>query len=565
MAWIKNINDLSFYNTPNGVECYCAPIIRANDLTLQGIMDFNGQLSSYSATITAYTPDGITSLGEVTTSFNISYAANPIGGHFFNAILRTITGAICANPCFVLRVQIKTGTVTYFDYFTDKYCVKGECCDSPDDITITQTDVVLPPPNVVGGGTIPTTGTVTSGNNIGSCDENYLLLETFSDCFNKLSGKYYKPVNNRRYINKFNIKGRVKIMPYEVQRDNSLNCRLQRSTITKLYEFEGFDLYDANFMDEVTLSLTDQYIFIDGRRYEMATNTPFEPVQIAGNCNLLYRLRVQLQDCTAWQIHGCGDGCESKSQAFVIPNGMVQQGNYYDENKQYIGNTLDELKNYYQTYPNAVVTITDLDPEDYGCTFYAGFVVEAQGYVPTYFYIDNPSAAANRVYGIDPNNLDVCDTVAVQCQAPVLGTIINDEMICAAPEIGAIVNSPVPEVALYMTGAGTGEDEWVLENNNAYTSQNQIFLKFEVSNAFLTYDSGDPEAEMPTFSGQIAYVSQAGWPLQPKQFTQSQCPELPEDAIVIVQPDGKIEYNGTVTTADLTGSLISITSIIYTP
>lgn len=557
MAWIKNVDSLPYYTTPNGVDCYCHPILESNDLQLQGIMDFNGTLTSYSTTVFLYSPDGQTNYGGITAAFTISYGKNPNGAHFFTALLNKIASALCSHPCFVLRIQVKNGDILYFDYFTEQYCLQADCCDTPTNITFTQTGMLPSPLNVINTGT----NNVLTSNGTGAngCEKTYLKLETFSDCYNNITNKYYKAIDGKSYKNIFNIEGRLKVLPYEIQRDNSLNCRLQRSQVTRLYELEGFTLFDANTMDDISASLTDKYIFIAGRRYEIANTVPFEPVQLPNQCQLVYKLKVQLQDCLLKQIFGCGDECTTNQQAFVQPIIQGGSGNFYGENKQYIGNTISDLKAYFQTYPNAgEVTITDLDPLDYNCTFAAAFTVEAEGYIPTSYYY-NDTSGGSRIFGVSPDTLDVCSIIDAGCPMPIIGAVTNTLYVCPVPIIGAITNEAVVAEDLYFAGYG----DWVLQSNDTTLYQNTVSLKFEVKNSLLTYDSGDPDANFPQAAGQIGYVSEAGWPPFPVAFTQANAPSMVAGASITVQADGKVFYTGPVTSADLTGSLISVTDIIY--
>lgn len=564
MYWIKNVTDLSYYNTLPDVPCYCYQLNDAEDLRLHGILDYNGSLANYTATVTMYQPDGVTVIGGITGSFTFNYAKNPNGQHFFIANLNSIPQAFCSNPCFILKVEIKTGNILYFSYFTDQYCAPIECCDTPTGITILQTGTLQPQPNFTGFNpntpTIGITGVVSqTSNNADPCAKPNIRLETFSDCFDNVTQKWYQTINGKRYTNVFNIEGRFRMLPYEVQRLNSLNCRLQQSQVQKLYELEGFVIFTQPVMEEITDALACKYIFIDGNRYEMATGTPFELIKVGNVCEGTYKLKAQFQSCIAKQIYGCGGECTTtNSLAFLQPIVVNQgNGNYYSEGFQFIGTTVDDLVNYYQTQPN-VTSVTVLDQEDYNCEFEVGIIVESDGYIPTSFYYGGIQGI-NRIFGDNPNNLDVCDIVTPACAWPKIGAITNDEYVCAMPVIGAITNEEVASESLYMTGFG----DWALNSNISTRTQNTVALKFEVENPNITYDSGDPDAEIPVIAMQVAYVSAAGWPTMTKQITQAEAPSLPADAIVTIQTDGKIFYSGTVTFADLTGSKVSITDIIY--
>lgn len=557
MYWIRNINDLSYYNTPPNIPCYCNTIINTSDLRLQGILDYNGNLGSYSAEIDLYSVDGLTNYGNIASSFSVSYGKNPNGAHFFNAFLNVIPSLMCSHPCFILRVRITTGSKLYFDYYTDRYCAPSDCCNEVQVVIFEQEGTVQPSPNVVftgGGGVTPTSRPKTTTDD---CAETYVVLETFSDCYNNITEKYYAAIDGKRFTNKYNIKGRLKAIPYEIERTNSLNCRLQKSQIQRLYEIEGYDLYSPEAMDEITAALTDQFIFIDGRRYEIGKTVPFEAVQLPGVCQLYYKLKASLQDCIVKQIFGCGDECTSNQLAFLQPFVIAGDGKYYSEDKNYIGSTVADLKNYYLTYPG-VISVTDLDPVDYDCDFVAGFTVESDGYIPTSFYFGGV-VSRNRLFGVDPDTLDVCSVVDGRCIMPVLGAITNTIYVCATPVLGAITNTTPAEETLYMTGYG----DWALNSNISTRTGNVVQLKFEVENPNITYDSGDPDATIPIVAMVVAYVSEAGWPSTVVNLTDAQAPSLPAGAIVSIRPDGKIWYNGEVTFSDLTSSKVSITDIIY--
>lgn len=560
MYWYKNINDLSYYTTPAGIDCYCAQINESSDLRLQGVMDYNGTLTSYSGSVLMYQPDGVTLIGGVTASFSFSYGKNPNGAHFFNAILNTIPSALCSNPCFVLKVEIKTGTIVYFSAFTDRYCAPDECCDIPSNILITQSGSIQPSPNIRPFNPVDNNPGITARGGMTDpvCGKPMVKLETFSDCFDNITGKYYKAINGKRYTNVFNIPARLKALPYEIQRNNSLNCRLQQSQIQRQYELEGFNLFSRDVMDDITASLTCQYIFINGTRYEIGTMTPFEVFPLQGQCATMYKLKATLQDCITKQIYGCGDICINNQQAFVQPiTQQVGTGQYYDESKKLIANNVEELKNYYRTYPN-VISVTDIDPVDYDCDFVTAFIVESDHYIPTSFYY-NGTSVNDRIFGVPPETLNLCEQITPACAYPVLGAIINTEYICPTPVLGAIINTGATPESLYLTGYGN----WGYVSDISTRVGNQVNLKFEVKNPDITYDSSDPDATIPNVSAIVAYISEAGWPSEVVNITKAQAPSLPLGAIVSIQPDGKIRYSGEVTAADLTGSTISITDIIY--
>ena len=118
------------------------------------------------------------------------------------------------------------------------------------------------------------------------------------------------------------------------------------------------------------------------------------------------------------------------------------------------------------------------------------------------------------------------------------------------------------EETLYLTSLG----DWELidAESVAKRSQNVVTLKFDVLNEDLTYDSGDPEAELPVVSADVAYISAGGWPKEMKMFTHANIDSIPADGLLTIDTNGRINYTGPVTAANLSGSNIQITNIIYT-
>jgi hypothetical protein len=588
MQWFDNKFDLQYYNQPEGVPCYCEALVKPADMMLQGMLPpVPG--NTYTMHIDVYSADGNVKYETATTYFSYFFGSIPDGRRYFNARLKSWSPAMCTHECYVLNVYVTNAAGgQVFNQWTERYCI-ANCCDEVTGISFAQSDVTdpyRPSPFILGNGgpisptkPVSPTGPLTPSTPVGgpanNCGDAYITVTSWFDCYDKFTGDYYgdpKDVYGGgtafKYRKITNIRGLVRVLPREIKREYSVNCRLQRVESTTQYQVIGFDVFAGWKMRELEDQLHASHISVNNynninRAVEYSGGTAFQLLQVGFNCTPFYKLDATLNDCTMSQIFGCGDACSTQGSA---PLGMVipaAQGNmqYYDENKNYLGSTAEELINYYSTRPG-VENVEILDAEDYDCDFTAAFIVYGTDYVPTSVYV-NGVRPRNRIFGQSVAAMnELCKLVKPACATPFIGTVYMEDNICATPAIGTIYMENYGEETLYLTSLG----DWELidAESVAKRSQNVVTLKFDVLNEDLTYDSGDPEAELPVVSADVAYVSAGGWPKEMKMFTHVNIDSIPADGLLTIDTNGRINYTGPVTAANLSGSHIQITNIIYT-
>lgn len=564
MVWLRYIEDLQYYKQPPGVECYCHNIFQPSELTLQGIFDSNASTSSPPAfQVYLFSADGLTDYGDITSYFQYYYGTNTQGKQYFAARLKSFAPDMCVYQCWILRVFING----HFDYFTERYC-SPDCCQEATSVTINNEDFVRG--NTTSSGDVVTEVTAqTQSFNTNPCGVTYMQFEIFSDCYNAFTRHMYRPVGTIFAGTSFNYKEILSInavlrtTPTTITRDYSMNCRLQRVQKIDQWQLQGKELFPEAIAFELQNWFTNQYIFIDGTRYELATSEIFETVVFPHNCTPMYRLNMTLQGCNVKQIFGCGDKCADNSKAFVF-GGNVDGDGYWTENKNYVGSTCEDLQTYFLSQ-TGITSATILDPDDYGCEFECGILVEAlpDAYLPTSVY-KGGVFPANRVFGISAESLaDICTVVTPLCDTPVIGDVTNAASVCDTPVIGDITNEDIPAESVYITGT----TEWIAQdigtNTVASRAQGTVTASLKVFNSSITYDSSDPDATIPEVSVQIGYISQSAWPQFDKQIVSN--PVLDAlGAVMMIQANGAIIYAGQVTSADLTGSTIDIPNFIYT-
>jgi hypothetical protein len=545
MQFIDSIFDLDYYRPlPAGVPCYCETVNIPNEMRLQSDLDYNGS-GTYTYLIEAYQPNGQTLLGDVTSYFTITQYTNVVTGlQGFTLVLKGFAPVMCANACFVLHVYVSNGAGTYFNKYTQKYCVPN-CCEYATEIIATQD-------NVTGGGIMPQNPTTIVDAD--TCGKSFRKLETFSDCYNAFSGRYYKDTG---YKNISQINARLVETPTSIERTYSLNCRPQQFQMQRTFTFESHDIIPAWKMVELTQGFGDQYIFVDGTRYEMLTDTPFEVIQLPNICDLYYKLNATLVHCNIKQIYGCGTACTENTVVFAFSD-IQGDVSYYNENRQFIGSDCDELMNYYRTYPD-VTDVTPLDPNDYSCSFECGFMVTAAPNVsiPSYFFV-NGTAQGNRIYGQSPAFLaDLCTAIAPSCIPVVVGIVSIETVTCATPIIGDVTITDEAVTDIYITGYS----DWIVidAGTDAVLSNGVVSMSIEMTN--VNYPLSGSPAAAPFISERIGTVSEAGRPTFTRNITNPTLDAV--GAFMQVNTDGSIYYVGQLTSATFSYGEVNVTDINY--
>jgi hypothetical protein len=581
MVWIDNISRLQYYNQPKDVPCYCETLMLPQDMMLQGVVP-QVPGNSYTMQIKVLSADGLTVYEDATSYFTYYFAKMPDGRWFFNARLNSYSPAMCAHECFVLYVLVThSGSKIAFDKWTERYCIT-DCCSIVTGVDLEQTaffKVIAPGSgDEYGPSTDPVSPTGVS-NPTSPCGDPYITITSGFDCYDKFTGEYYGnpstkystsgPSGNFAYQKKSHIRGSIRKLPREIKREYSLNCRLQQVQSMKQYDLEGYEYFPAWKMEEIEAQLHGSYIHINNyvdidEQVEYLGGKPFESIRLTSTCKSLYKLNAVLNECEVTQIFGCGDKCStegSKAIGFVIAPSMQAQA-YYSENRTLIGNDCETLMQYYLGQPG-VTAVEPLDAEDYDCDFSCGFIVYSEGYVPTSFYV-NTATPGNRIFGQSIESLaSLCQQITPACIPASIGELQMEDSSCAAIMLDDLGNEDMPAEELYITGHG----DWVPVDAFTYATRSQatVVVNIEVENENYTYDSGDPEAELPVINGeQIGYISQGVWPATNIIFNNSNNNSLPDGAVLVIATNGKIYYNGTVTIADLAGATITLTNLTYT-
>lgn len=554
MRFIDSIFDLQYYHPIEGVPCYCEEIIFPKDMQLQSPLDFNGD-GNYTVTIYVYSADGVTELEDATSFFNTVTFNNPnTGRHTFSAVLNAFSDTMCANKCFILYITITGNGNTYFAKYTERYCVP-ECCEYVTDVTYAQGSIVS-----TGGGAAVTPTTVI----VNPCRLYYIKIETFSDCYNAFSDKYYQTPGTVftgtafAYKNVTTIQGRIVEQPTSIERIYSLNCRPQQFQMQRVFLLDGFEFFPAWKFRELTTGFGDQYIFVEGERYEMNTNTPFETYQPKNNVQLLYNLKAELVKCIQKQIYGCNVSCGDNSLAFVQGNISSGDGNYYSESKQLIATDCDELMNYYATLPG-VTTVVALDPMDYGCEFECGFIVygEVNALIPSSYYFGT-TARNGRIFGQPVSTLpDICEQINPPCGVPSIGTITITTQTCASFTIGTITVTSTTVEDIYLVASG----DWIAIDAGTDASMTNGVVTFSLELTNTNYPIYGSPATIPVVSEQVAYIAPIAYPSVSRVISSPVLDAL--GVTMIVQPNGQIYYSGQLTSADMTQGYITLTDLMY--
>lgn len=565
MVWLSSLENSQYFNHPSGIDCYCETILQPYDLYLQGVLDTNGS-PTYQTRVEVYKPNG-EFLEDASTYFQFFYGVNTLGRHYFVGRMKSYSASMCNNVCWILKVTVYKSSTIYFDYYTERYC-SPDCCAQPNGVTLTdglteayptpQGNIIIP-----GNGVDEDTFTPTRPLSVKDpCGKSYLYSEIFSDCYSVFTGNMYKHPNVIQgskfdYVEKSNINAFIRSMPATIDRTYSLNCRLQRAQKFDVFQLQGKELYPTWKMKELQNWFTNQYLFLNGERYEMDSTEMFELTIIPNSCIPMYRLNVQLRRCNVKQIFGCGVSCEANSMAFIVPSNIGQ--GMFDENKQYIGSTVEDLQTYFNSQMGVQATV-EIEPVDYDCDFNFGITVTSlpQAYIPTSIYAGG-IMPNNRVFGINPDNLPyLCTIITPSCETPVIGSISNEETVCVAPMIGSITNEAAPNTDLYITGFG----DWTNAGSDATLSVNTVTINLKVDNTTISYDDSDPEAVLPYVSGQIGYISEVAWPATDKIVNNAEVDAA--GGTLIIQSNGAIFYSGQVTSGTLGGVTIDFENVIYT-
>lgn len=456
---------------------------------------------------------------------------------------------------------------------------------------------------------------------IADCNKPVIRIEAYSDCYDNITSEYY----GSGYKKTMNLKGFIKSLPRDIERVVSFNCRTQQVRSTELYNIQGADLYPEWKKRELEDFFSLQHIVIDGVEINFLGGRIFEEAN--SGCPKLYRLNANIEECLKQQIHGCATTCESNQITFLIPErslddkfynsggqliattfaGLMQWFSVQNGVKEVeeISAQVDCLYTHvFRVTGSGVPTIFYFDSPTIGNKVIGKIVSQ-----------DNLNSLCNGV------NNNLCGTLLADtptvyeltCGDMTVGTI-NVFIIgqnCDVEAVGNWTESGINEI----TSVGSAktltlklESSFYVEppapstgTTFSYTSSTQTNCAIQtdiaddaviqevrrngivqtggqysydamtkiitLTNCLDTNDTLEIDysfTSYPVISEIVARIT--GTQCQPKQmytFNHYTNPQIPEGASLILYPSGDIKWNGKVTFADNSGSLIEIDNIYY--
>lgn len=538
MIWANNINELQYYNQPNGAPCYCETLVYPGDLMLQGIIP-TAATSGFTLQVDVLSPDGLTTY-ENATSYSQYYFFGYNGSRFFNLKLKSYSPAMCTHPCWILRVRVWVGSQLFFDKYTQRYC-QSTCCDIPRGITFTPEGSDAPETPAATTSTVPA----------GPCGKPLIRIEVEFPCLDSHLADFYGiPTTVYSGTASFNFKritnivGKIRQRPREINREISYNCNLQRTESFKPYLIES-TTYDGAFPEwkmnelEAMFHAPEIYItdFVSEWTLQFAGGVICEQLY---KCWQIFKLKATLQSCTVRQIFGCSDDCDTVTQSltFLVPQSYSGTGSFYSENRAEIGD-FAQLINFMRGQAN-VTSVTDVSA-DYD-NVYGAIQVDGTGLLPTSFYYDVISQRT-RVFGANTPA-----SPEVGCQTPAIDIVTTEAQTCATPDLDTI--NTEAETTTAMTFAAYGN--WGLDSEDASGEYANGIARFDLTVTNGTY-STDP---LPYLNNEIiAIIQPYAHPATPQSIQFG-------GALVTIDTSGRILYSGYP--AESGGSvIITLTNIFY--
>lgn len=558
MIWFDNIKKLQYYNQIPGLPCYCDELVVASDLMLQG--SFAPQNGNYSIVIRVYDPSGVTLYEDATSSFDYYFFTNPVNGrHTFNARLKAFTDEMCTHKCFIIRVTITGNGNTYFDSYTERYCI-SDCCDYARGITYELDGVIT-----IGSNTsAPSSGVQPVATALNKCGQELIRLISASTCYNSFTDEYYGMPDDTisgtatfSFLKINTFRGKIAQRPRTIEIQRSYNCNVQRVESTPQYQLQSFEYCPAYKMKDIEGQLHSDYIWVDDNidviRYQYPGGTPFTQLK---NCIEVFKFDVNLQECTQRQNYGCDEPCSINAayggfdKLYTIPNNY-QGGNFFDDNRQVIANNVAGLVQWFRSQ-NGVSAAEEIATSPVFCDIDSIIGVSGSGYLPSYIYFDKP-IAAKRVYGAEYDTIsELCSGEAASCPVPIVGTITVTASPCVDPTVGTITvtDETATDVNIY------GHGDWVIDAGESSASyfKNQTTFNIKVTNStIIPVDSEDA----PNFSGEIIGVIDAeGRPSVAQTLDSTNNQSLGDNQAITVDEYGVIRYYGEPTLLNVDESVV---------
>lgn len=524
MVW-TDLAGLEYYHPNPQFGCYADPVFEPTDIVLQANNYDATGASTITVTITAYKPDGVTVLADVTANFNIYTGTFNISGdtyYFTNIKGNTFATEMITNGCFVLRVVVTADSTTVFDKFTQKYDLKNTAI-FPSAITIggVAADVCVP------------------GSIENNCAFNYVKFKSVFTCIDRFSGDYYgegTAISGTPFaFTRFSwLEGRIRPVVSEIQRTINVKGRVQRTQRIKKYLFteDSFGGLPIWKVEEIEAMLLADNLYVDDTEYQYVSGNTFEQYGEPKGCEYRYRMKMEMQSNPAWQIFGCTPTCEDLATYYRFPTAFSR---LYDDSMALVATTVDELKIYLASRPGyrSVQELQQYVP----CQTYALLKTVIAGPVPTFFYVDYlvPSA---KVFAktLSANLTDftaLCNGIPNFNYAPQLGEIETEATPNYPPQIGGVETQSEDSYILQVTAAGS----WVLDVNysSGMNDEGIVTLNISVSQTTVTQS---------WINQPIANISGNGIPNNQVDIWALGNPNLPVNSFVAIMPDGEIQYTG---------------------
>lgn len=570
MTWFDNIQDLQYYNQPQGIPCYCEVVIFPTDLMLQGF--FTPVTGTYSTVIEAYSADGLTLYEDITSYFSIYYAYNQATNQdFFSARMNGWPESVCEHECFIIKATVTATSSffaqTVFSKYTERYC-QSECCDVARDIVIEQagfatTATAVPQPALTGKYT--------------ECGDPLIRLISKHTCYDPIANIFFGvPGNVKQGVADFEfekvttIKGRIVRKPQEILRERSYNCKLQRVTSTPQYLIEGFEFLPSWKMLEINAQFGAAEIRVDdyttNKKYQYPGGTP---VRQLNSCFEIYKLEAVLEDCPLRKTYGCDEPCGTPSlyagyQSFLLVPADYNGSGFYNDNRQPVADDVESLISYIRNLDGMTDAAEVAFSPVLSCEYYTviGFSGLPDADLPSSIYYNNTSPA-NRIYSIGFTEADqLCGFIANICPKPVLGAYTISGTTCPIPVLGTPVitedTSDVVEIMEYAPWEFVYiSSPPVPQNTSASVYNNQVTFSMEVHDYSRIPTPGET---FDIYDEVIGVMYPNGRPQATVYLTGG---SLPNGWTVSVDQYGLIRFSGTAISNDSSDIEISFSNLVY--
>lgn len=531
MYWF-DIDELLYYHPNTGGYCYCELLVEPSDLMLQARLPKTS--SDVNVYIEAFTPDGVTSLGLVTSLFKGIVAVDPSGAYYANIQLQEFSTLLCSQ-CFVLKVTVIDGEDTgagtiVFDKFTQQYCV-ADCCAGF---------------GTLEAGTGEDKKVFNSFNDsalFDNCGNPLVRIKTTFDCFDNFSGDYYgaairkiEGINNPSqtditFYKITNLPGLFKRLPREVKTTVSLNCKTQKTEGTRNWMLQGSVPVPSWKMDEMEGQLSANNILINGIGYKMQTAVPFEKIMPfqKDNAAEYFRLNTVLYECRIWQIFGCGTNCLNTQRVAYAPRRVGEElYKVFDSDGALIAQSEADFITYLLSQPG-ITAVTDVSYVYTPYGYQSVLMIESDnGYVPSYFYLNYVGANAKW-----PMVGEVEDLFS-GCFPATLGTVTDAAYICSAAVFGTITDASAAQLLDVVYDFGPWQ---VQAGSTAALTGPTVRIDFVSRNTLLAGSQAALGGDI------VGYVTWQFAPSEERVITAN----LPTDTYVVVGTDGTIRWFGALT------------------